>query len=83
MTALYEDRLLPPAATDLLLGGFRPPPGGELDRTRMRIGFGGGAPGLNADVTYDGSTGRIVAVVANLDPPIADRVSRGMLDLEW
>jgi D-alanyl-D-alanine carboxypeptidase len=83
MAALYEDRLLPPAATDLLLGGFRPPPGGELDRSRMRIGFGGGAPGLNADVTYDGSTGRIVAVVANLDPPIADRVSRGMLDMEW
>jgi len=83
MVALYEDHLLSPTSTDLLLAGFRDPPGGELDRSRMRIGFGGGAPGLNAEVTHDGSTGRIVAVVANLDPPIADRVSRGMFEIDW
>jgi D-alanyl-D-alanine carboxypeptidase len=83
MGALYEDRLLSPASTDLFLAGFRPPPGGALDRSRIAVGFGGGAPGLNAEVEIDGDTGRIAAVVANLDPPIADRVSRGLFRVDW
>jgi D-alanyl-D-alanine carboxypeptidase len=83
MAALLADRLLAPASTDLLLNGLEPPASGRSDRTRGRGGFGGGAPGLNAELAFDGATGRIVAVVANLDPPIAARVGAAVMDMEW
>jgi CubicO group peptidase (beta-lactamase class C family) len=39
------------------------------------FGHGGGAPGMNGDLKICPSTGYVVAVLANLDPPAATRVS--------
>jgi hypothetical protein len=40
------------------------------------VGLAGGAPGLNAAVEGDLPGGYDVIVLANLDPPAAERVSR-------
>ncbi|HVN19370.1 MAG TPA: serine hydrolase domain-containing protein [Dongiaceae bacterium] len=39
------------------------------------FGHGGGAPGMNGDLKICPSTGYVVVVLANLDPPAATRVS--------
>ncbi|HEV2399851.1 MAG TPA: serine hydrolase domain-containing protein [Candidatus Sulfotelmatobacter sp.] len=39
------------------------------------FGHGGGAPGMNGDLRICPSAGYVVAVLANLDPPAATRVS--------
>jgi len=39
------------------------------------FGHGGGAPGMNGDLRICPETGYVVAVLANLDPPAASRVS--------
>jgi len=39
------------------------------------FGHGGGAPGMNGDLKICPGTGYVVAVLANLDPPAARRVS--------
>lgn len=69
--ALSHHRLTPPAYTSwVLLSG--PPPSdpeavGEADPV-MEIGLGGGGPGLAAELLA--SRGRVIIVLANLDPPI-------------
>ncbi|HEY6092254.1 MAG TPA: hypothetical protein VIV83_09705, partial [Gemmatimonadales bacterium] len=40
------------------------------------VGIAGGAPGLNATVDGDLPGGYDVIVLANLDPPAAERVAR-------
>ena len=45
------------------------------------IGIAGGAPGLNAAVEGDLPGGYDVIVLANLDPPAAERVARGVRGL--
>jgi D-alanyl-D-alanine carboxypeptidase len=39
------------------------------------VGHGGGAPGMNGDLQIDPQTGYVIAVLANLDPPAAQRIS--------
>jgi CubicO group peptidase (beta-lactamase class C family) len=39
------------------------------------FGHGGGAPGMNGDLKICPSAGYVIAVLANLDPPAASRVS--------
>jgi len=39
------------------------------------VGHGGGAPGMNGDLRIYPKSGYIVAVLANLDPPAAQRIS--------
>jgi D-alanyl-D-alanine carboxypeptidase len=39
------------------------------------VGHGGGAPGMNGDLRIYPKSGYVVAVLANLDPPVAQRIS--------
>ncbi|HWJ46678.1 MAG TPA: hypothetical protein VNS62_03455, partial [Candidatus Udaeobacter sp.] len=39
------------------------------------FGHGGGAPGMNGDLRICPGPGYVIAVLANLDPPAASRVS--------
>jgi D-alanyl-D-alanine carboxypeptidase len=52
---------------------------------RGGIGVAGGAPGINADVEIDPSSGYVLVVLSNYDPPSAERVAatiRGYIGLE-
>ena len=44
------------------------------------VGHGGGAPGMNGDLRIYPASGYVVVVLANLDPPVAQRVA-DFLDL--
>ena len=39
------------------------------------FGHGGGAPGMNGDLRICRESGYVIAVLANMDPPAAQRVS--------
>ena len=39
------------------------------------MGHGGGAPGMNGDLEIYPKSGYVVAVLANEDPPAAQRIS--------
>jgi len=39
------------------------------------VGHGGGAPGMNGDLKFCPDSGYIIAVLSNLDPPAASRIS--------
>jgi D-alanyl-D-alanine carboxypeptidase len=39
------------------------------------VGHGGGAPGMNGDLKIYPKSGYVVAVLANMDPPAAERIS--------
>jgi D-alanyl-D-alanine carboxypeptidase len=86
--ALLAHRLLSPDATRLLMAGKveAPPfgPGlryayGFIDARHAGgngwVGHGGGAPGMNGDLRIYPKSGYVVAVLANLDPPAAERIS--------
>ena len=47
----------------------------EINGQRV-VGHGGGAPGMNADLSIFWDSGYTVIVLANLDPPAAENVSR-------
>ena len=83
--ALLSHTLLSPHSTKLLITGkVKDGPG-----TRYAYGFedardadgngwvghGGGAPGINGDLKIYPKSGYVVAVLANLDPPAAQRIS--------
>jgi CubicO group peptidase (beta-lactamase class C family) len=83
--ALLSHELLSPHSTKLLITGkVKDAPG-----TRYAYGFedardadgdgwighGGGAPGINGDLKIYPKPGYVVAVLANLDPPAAQRIS--------
>jgi len=83
--ALLSHKLLNPDTTELLITGkVKDGPG-----TRYAYGFedardadgngwighGGGAPGINGDLKIYPKPGYVVAVLANLDPPAAQRIS--------
>jgi CubicO group peptidase (beta-lactamase class C family) len=83
--ALLSHKLLSPDATELLVTGkVKARPG-----TRYAYGFedardadgngwvghGGGAPGMNGDLRIYPKPDYVIAVLANLDPPAAQRIS--------
>ncbi len=83
--ALENYKLLDEKHTSLLVSGKVDTPGGKKyafgftdqvspDGVRC-FGHGGGAPGMNGDLAICKSSGYTVAVLANLDPPAAGRVS--------
>lgn len=82
--ALGEHKLRDAERTKLLTTGKAETPGGgkyaygmfeqTTDGERC-VGHGGGAPGMNGDLSIRDS-GYTIAVLANLDPPAADRISR-------
>jgi len=81
--ALQGHKLLDVLYTDMLTSGKPGTPDrsyafGFEDRAvnGMRcFGHGGGAPGMNGDLKICPESGYVVAVLANLDPPAASRVS--------
>jgi D-alanyl-D-alanine carboxypeptidase len=81
--ALQEHKLLNAEYTDLLTTGKPGTPDNSYaygfgDRKVNGIrcfGHGGGAPGMNGDLKICPANGYVVAVLANLDPPAASRVS--------
>ena len=87
--ALQNHKLLDAEHTELLTTGKVDTPGGGKyaygfgDQTISGIrcfGHGGGAPGMNGDLKICPGTGYVVAVLANLDPPAASRVSEFVLN---
>jgi D-alanyl-D-alanine carboxypeptidase len=83
--ALLNHELLNPDSTDLLITGkeevvpgIRYAYGFEDDRDAEGngwVGHGGGAPGMNGDLRIYPGSGYVVVVLANLDPPVAQRVA--------
>jgi D-alanyl-D-alanine carboxypeptidase len=83
--ALENHKLLDAAHTDMLMKATTGRPGGDTYGYGFAIrnadgmncfGHGGGAPGMNGDLNVCPGSGYIVAVLANLDPPAADRASQ-------
>ena len=84
-SALMNHKLLNAASTELLITGkVEAGPGGKyaygFEDNRDKdgngwVGHGGGAPGMNGDLKIYPKSGYVVAVLANLDPPAAGRVS--------
>jgi CubicO group peptidase (beta-lactamase class C family) len=81
--ALHSHKLLDALYTEMLTTGKAGTPDrssayGFEDRlvngTRC-FGHGGGAPGMNGDLKICPGPGYVIAVLANLDPPAASRVS--------
>ncbi|HTP69115.1 MAG TPA: serine hydrolase domain-containing protein [Dongiaceae bacterium] len=84
-TALENHKLLDAAHTDMLVTG-KVDTGRGPDKYAFGFfntnegglecfGHGGGAPGMNGDLKICPKSGYIIAVLANLDPPAAQRVS--------
>ena len=83
--ALLNHKLLNAASTELLItgkvdagGGGKYAYGFEDQRDKDGngyVGHGGGAPGMNGDLRIYPKSGYVVAVLANLDPPAAQRIS--------
>jgi CubicO group peptidase (beta-lactamase class C family) len=83
-TALQDHKLLDAEHTDLLTTGKVDTGRGdkyaygffEHEKGGMKcFGHGGGAPGMNGDLEICPQAGYIIAVLANLDPPAAERES--------
>ena len=85
--ALLRNKLLSPDSTKLLITGKEEAsiaPGvkyayGFEDARDANgndwVGHGGGAPGMNGDLKIYPKSGYVVAVLANMDPPAAQRIS--------
>jgi CubicO group peptidase (beta-lactamase class C family) len=83
--ALLSHKLLRPDLTELLITGKVETGFGKKyaygfeDRRSAdgngSVGHGGGAPGMNGDLRIYPKSGYVVAVLANIDPPAAQRVS--------
>jgi D-alanyl-D-alanine carboxypeptidase len=82
--ALQNHKLLDSQHTDLLTTGKVDLPGrgkyaygfGDSAVGTVRcFGHGGGAPGMNGDLQICPQSGYVIAVLANLDPPAAQRIS--------
>jgi CubicO group peptidase (beta-lactamase class C family) len=84
-SALLNHKLLNGEYTDLLTTGkVATPRGGKYafgffddgaESGARHFGHGGGAPGMNAELQIYPQSGYVIAVLANLDPPAASRVS--------
>jgi D-alanyl-D-alanine carboxypeptidase len=83
--ALLTNKLLSPGSTKLLVTGkVNAGPGARyaygFEDARDAdgdgwVGHGGGAPGMNGDLKIYPKSGYVVAVLANIDPPAAQRIS--------
>jgi D-alanyl-D-alanine carboxypeptidase len=82
--ALKNHKLLDAKHTELLTTGKVDTRGGDkyaygfMDRTAGGVrsyGHGGGAPGMNGELTIYPQSGYVVAVLANVDPPAAGRIA--------
>ena len=82
--ALLNHKLLDAEHTHLLTTGKTDTPRGSkyaygfMDNTEGGVrwfGHGGGAPGMNGDLRIFPQSGYVIAALANLDPPAADRLS--------
>jgi CubicO group peptidase (beta-lactamase class C family) len=83
--ALLNHELLSPDSTELLITGkeeIGPGIGYAYGFEDHRdadgngwVGHGGGAPGMNGDLRIYPTSGYVVVVLANLDPPVAQRVA--------
>jgi D-alanyl-D-alanine carboxypeptidase len=83
--ALLRHKLLSPDSTKLLITGkvkagptARYAYGFEDARDKEGngwVGHGGGAPGMNGDLKIYPKSGYVVTVLANMDPPAAQRIS--------
>jgi D-alanyl-D-alanine carboxypeptidase len=83
--ALLGHRLLSPDTTKLLITGkVKAGPGARyaygFEDARDAdgngwVGHGGGAPGINGDLRIYPKSGYVVAVLANIDPPAAQRIA--------
>jgi D-alanyl-D-alanine carboxypeptidase len=83
--ALLSHKLLSAEYTDLLTTGkVATPRGGKYafgffddggETGARHFGHGGGAPGMNGDLQIYPQSGYVIAVLSNLDPPAASRVS--------
>ncbi|MFN2407353.1 MAG: serine hydrolase domain-containing protein [Pyrinomonadaceae bacterium] len=83
-TALQTHKVLNAQYTEMLTTGKTDTPGGgkyafgfqdaTVNGTRC-FGHGGGAPGMNGDLKICPGPGYVIAVLANMDPPAAGRVS--------
>jgi len=82
--ALESHKLLNPEYTELLTTGKVSTPGGGkyafgfVDQTAGGIRFfgqGGGAPGTSGDLRIYPQSGYVIAVLANVDPPAAQKIS--------
>jgi len=88
--ALESHKLLDAAHTEQLLAGkVSTGRGGdkyaygffESDEAGMTcVGHGGGAPGMNGDLKICQRAGYVIAVLANMDPPAAQRASGYVVD---
>jgi CubicO group peptidase (beta-lactamase class C family) len=84
-SALLNHKLLNAEYTDLLTTGKAATPrGGKYafgffddgaEGGARHFGHGGGAPGMNGELQIYPQSGYVIAVLANLDPPAASRVS--------
>ena len=81
--ALQQNKLLDAHYTELLTSGKIDTPRGKyaygfqdqmINGTRC-FGHGGGAPGMNGELQICPGPGYVIAVLANMDPPAASRIS--------
>lgn len=82
--ALQEHKLLDAHDTEMLTTGHVATPGGghyaygfadAIVNGSRCFGHGGGSPGMNGDLEICPEAGYVVAVLANIDPPAAQRIS--------
>jgi len=83
LTALNEDHLVTAKTLSALLQPRPDPAGGESlygygfnvrSETPRRVGHGGGAPGVNAEIALYPESGRLIISLSNNDPPTATRM---------
>jgi D-alanyl-D-alanine carboxypeptidase len=83
--ALTSHRVLDAQNTELLTSGKVDTPMGakyafgfmddNAEATLRHFGHSGGAPGMNGDLEVYPQNGYVIAVLSNLDPPTANRIS--------
>jgi D-alanyl-D-alanine carboxypeptidase len=83
--ALNSHKLLDAKNTELLTTGKVNTPRGvkyafgfmddDADAAMRHFGHGGGAPGMNGELQIYPQSGYVIAVLSNLDPPAASRIS--------
>jgi D-alanyl-D-alanine carboxypeptidase len=74
--ALSSGKLLPPEWTAWIYSDKTGPPSGSPPAPGGGgLGIAGGSPGVNAALESDNTRGYTVVVLANLDPPVAERTA--------